>query len=57
VLVDLAPGSDQGTAPAHSFPDMPGTLPPGAEDSIFAGFYAPQAEFGSVSIDFTAPLP
>ncbi len=57
VLVNLTPGSDQGTPPAHSFPDMPGTLPPGAESSIFAGFYPAGAPFGTISIDFTAPLP
>jgi Htaa protein len=57
VLVDLTPGTDQGVAPDHSFPDMPGTLPPGAEGSIFAGFYPPEAPFGTVSISFTAPLP
>lgn len=57
VLVNLAPGSDQGTAPSHSFPKMPGKLPPGAESSVFAGFYPPEDDFGDISIDFTAPLP
>lgn len=57
VLVDLTPGSSQGTPPAYSYPEMPGKLPPSADGSVFAGFYAPQAAFGSITIDFTAPLP
>ncbi len=56
VLVDLTPVPDGGTAPQHVFPDMPGTLPAGAESSIFGGFYPPGAPFGEVSITFpTAP--
>jgi hypothetical protein len=55
VLVDLAPVAPRVSADGKSraYPDMAGTLPPDAGDSVFGGFYGPGEAFGSVGVSLT----
>jgi hypothetical protein len=59
VLIKLDPGaattvhSPDGTS--HAYTQIPGSIPADAGASVFAGFYAAGAPFGSVDIDLTTP--
>jgi len=56
VLVDLHPAAIQkpptGTV---TYTDIPATVPEDSGASVFAGFYPPNAEFGSMTVSFTTP--
>lgn len=49
VVVDLVPASPLTDGPTTTWEAMPGSVPSGAL-GVFAGFYAPGAEFGSVTV-------
>jgi hypothetical protein len=57
VLIDLHP--DQATVTTSpdgktvTYDKIPGTVPEGSSDSVFAGFYLPGDEFGWVSVAFS----
>ena len=60
VLMDLDPAkaASKTTSPdgkTITYERIPGTIPTGAETSVFAGFYVPGEEFGSISIALTRP--
>ena len=60
VLMDLNPAkaASKTTSPdgkTITYERIPGTIPAGAETSVFAGFYVPGEEFGSISITLTRP--
>jgi hypothetical protein len=56
VLVDLDPARAQSasaTPDSATYGRIPGAVPEGAADSVFAGFYQPGEPFGAISISFT----
>ena len=60
VLMDLNPAkaASKTTSPdgkTITYERIPGTIPAGAQTSVFAGFYVPGEEFGSISIAMTRP--
>ncbi len=59
VLVDLDLAKSTRTVSADgktiTYLRMPGTIPEGTANSVFAGFYPPGDEFGNISVSFTTP--
>ena len=58
VLMDLDPAKAKATTTSPdgkttTYDQIPGTIPKGTETSVFAGFYVPGEEFGSISIAVT----
>ncbi len=56
VLVNLDPSraaSSTVTGATHDLEQIPGTIPQGTADSVFAGFYLPGDAFGWFSVTFT----
>jgi Htaa len=58
VDLDLTKAASISTSPdghTHAYERVPGFIPEGTGDSVFAGFYLPGDEFGWVSVQFTTP--
>jgi hypothetical protein len=56
VTLDPAKAKTRTTSPdgrTRTFEEIPGTIPDGTSDSVFAGFYHPGDPFGWWSISFT----
>jgi Htaa protein len=58
VLIDLHPeqAASHTVSPdgkTHTYEKIPGTVPEGSSESVFAGFYLPGDEFGWVSVRFS----
>jgi len=58
VLVDLHPAAIQKPPGGQiDYLDVPATIPADTGASVFAGLYSANAEFGTLSVTFTAPNP
>jgi hypothetical protein len=58
VDLDLTKAASISTSPdgrTHTYEHVPGFIPEGTGESVFAGFYLPGDEFGWVSVQFTTP--
>lgn len=51
--LDVSKATVTGGGNAFAYERIPGSIPPGAASSIFAGYYLPGEPFGSVSISYT----
>jgi len=58
VDLDLTKAASITTSPdgrTHTYERVPGFIPEGTADSVFAGFYLPGDEFGWITVSFTTP--
>ena len=51
--LDVSKATATGGGTAFAYERIPGSVPPGAASSVFAGYYLPGDPFGSVSISYT----
>jgi hypothetical protein len=51
--LDVSKAAVSSTATTFTYERIPAAIPPGAADSVFAGYYLPGDPFGWVSITFT----
>lgn len=51
--LDVSKATVTGGGTAFAYERVPGSIPPGAASSLFAGYYLPGEPFGSVSISYT----